>query len=281
MDVIDSWITRREAAELLGVKKGWIAELGKTGRLPCKTFEDKTNATTYYSYRAVMELRHTSARAKRRRGASCLPLPKTEGENWITYAQAAAILGVGVPAVRRFAATGWFEVRRSSDQKWARQYVAQTQVEALLRNEEWRANRDRAFPSYYKIRRVITQATEEERAEAPEWLNPKQAAFYLGITRKCVCYYRRKGRITGRRVPPGNGSRQALWQFHRDELQRLLDDPQFQRKRQTYQESYTEALQQQRMVEREARAIEQMRRVQGHDRCDYKPFYQASPGDVW
>ena len=281
MITTDSWITRREAAELLGVKKGWIAELGKSGRLPWRTFEDKINATTYYSYRAVMELRQTSARAKRRRGSSCLPRPGEEGENWITYAQAAEILGVGVPAVRRFAATGWFEVRRSSDQKWARQYVAQTQVEALSRNEEWRANRDRAFPSYYKIRRVIPQATEAERAEAPEWLNPKQAAFYLGITRKCVCYYRRKGRIAGRRVPPGNGSRQALWEFHRDELQRLLDDPQFQRKRQTYQESYTEELQYQRMAEREARAIEQVARVAPHDRSINQPFGQACPGDVW
>ena len=277
----DGCITRREAAELLGVKKGWIAELGKSGRLPWKTFEDKVNATTYYSYRAVMEMRHESARARRRRGTSCLPLPKAAGENWLTFAQAAEILGVNVPAVRRLAATGWFTVRRSSEQKWAWQWIAQTQVEALLQNQEWRTNHNHAAPHYYKIRRVITQATEAERADAPEWLTPKQAAFYLGITRHCVCYYRQKGRLTARRVPPGNGSRQALWLFHRDTLQALLDDPQFQKKRQAYQDSYTEELQQQRMVERQNRAIEQMRRVQGYDRRDYQPAYQGSPGKVW
>jgi len=281
MILTDSWITRLEAAALLGVKKGWIAALGKSGKLPWKTFEEKTNATTYYSYRAVMEMRQSSARAKRRRGASCLPLPKTEGENWLTYAQAAEILGVNVPAVRRLAATGWFEIRRSSEQKWARLSVAQTQVEALSRSEEWRANRDKAADKYYKIRPVVTQADAEHRAEAPEWLNPKQASFYLGITRKCLCYYRRKGRLTARRVEPGNGSRKSLWHFHRDELQALLDDPQFQSKRAADRAAFTEEAQQLRMAERESRAVEQLRQTQGHDHLNYKPFYQASPGDIW
>ncbi len=226
MNIVDSWITRREAAELLGVRKGQIAHLGKTGRLQVRYFEDKPNATTYYSYREVREMRNTSARVKRRFGRTGLPQPGPE-ETWISIKQAAELLGVREWSVWNLTQRGRLTGRRESEKKHTRIWLAQSQVEALGRCPEFQAKREAAAKSYYKIRRVIAQATEEVREEAPEWLTPKQAAYFMGVTRQTIYQFRRRGRLRGCPTGKGGGSRQAQWVFHRDELQGLLDDPEF------------------------------------------------------
>ncbi len=259
------------------MKKGQIAYLGKTGKLQVRYFEDKPNATTYYSYREVREMRNTSARVKRRFGLTGLLGPRPD-ETWISIKQAAELLGISEWAVRNLTRTGRLPGKKQSEKEHAWIRVAQSQVLALGRCPEFRAKQAAAAKSFYKIRRVIPQATEEVRAEAPEWLTPKQAAYFMGVTRQTIYEYRRRGRLRGCATGKGGGSRQPQWVFHRDELQGLLDDPEIQRKRGRERTGFTEEAQQSRMAEREQKAIAAMRKWQGYDRPDYAPTYQAWPG---
>lgn len=164
------WISWEAAADLTGlpvptiehaVRVGRIRRRPQRGRVPTL---DATSAQQWASwYRDLQEHRTTTGR-----GGRLPPVPLPPGE-WLSTAEAAAVLEVGIATTRAMKDAGQLEAHRSGKQLW----FSATQVRALAAERAqwitWNAAADMLGCPRSLIPKLIEEGHLEQRTAPTFW----------------------------------------------------------------------------------------------------------------
>ena len=289
MQIVDGWITTKDAAMTLQVTRGRIDQLVRKGSLhpiePTERFVSRL-----FWLREVHALWEEPERRERRKRkwqktgqwpVEALPETPPEGMRLLTCREAGEMLGVAADTIQAHIRNGRLRAYRGGKGTKVGRYLLP--LDELERFRDSPVQRER-LAAYERGRGTEpTAPLHGEAAEAAgEWLSTQGTANRLGITLASVGRLRRSGQLRGHRLRNGKQKAQGCY-YRRENVEALLASADYRRRRDAWRRGNSLEARQSRRSALRLQFLDSVARALACHRSVMRqtPDATAGAGDPW
>ncbi len=235
----EGWIPIEEAMAIAGRGRTQLNQMAREGKLTRWQERLQKGYPAWFLEWEIRELAESHSRRKRERRVA---KREAELENWrdlgyfgqdeatLSCQEAAAMLDISPVTLRAYAAQGRIPAVQEQTGRNGCAYRFSVRLIEAYRDGKKRNKRREQWKKGHLIYGK-NELSSENPALVPlaKWITTKQVTWWLGVSESRVHYLRKTGRITAFLQP--TGETKPRWYHSKADVEKLLNDPQFMKKR--------------------------------------------------